>query len=379
VDFELSEEQTLIQSMAREFAMTRVAPIAAEIDREHRFPSELIPELRELGLLGVPFPEELGGAGSDYLSYALVIEQLAQACASTAVIVSAHTSLCTWPIYQFGTDAQKKEYVTKLASGEWLGAFALTEPSAGTDAGSLRTTAVLDGDEWVLNGSKTFITNGSHADVFVVLAATEPEHGTRGISAFIVEKTAAGCSVGEEESKMGIRASSTTALYFSDCRIPAAALLGAKNKGFKIALATLDGGRVGIAAQAVGIAQGALDAAVSYAKERVQFGKPIAVLQAIQWMVADSATELDAARLLLYRAAWKESRGLPYSTEAAMAKLFAGETASRVAGKAVQIHGGYGFTESYPVERAYRDAKITEIYEGTSEAQRMVIARSLLH
>jgi alkylation response protein AidB-like acyl-CoA dehydrogenase len=379
VDFELTEEQQLIQAMAREFAQTRIAPIAAEIDREHRFPAELIPEMAELGLLGVPFPEELGGAGADCVSYALVVEQIGQACGSTAVIVSAHTSLCAWPIYKYGSEAQKKTYLTRLASGQCLGAFALTEPGAGTDAGALKTTAVLDGDEWVLNGSKIFVTNGGHAETFVVFALTEPDKGTRGISAFIVERGTAGFTPGADEKKLGIKASSTTPLYFANCRIPKDALLGEQGKGLKIALSTLDGGRIGVAAQALGIAQGALDAAVSYAKERVQFGKPIGALQAIQWMVADSATEIDAARLLLYRAAWLEEMGRPYSTAAAMAKLYASETATRVAGRAIQVHGGYGFTESYPVERAYRDAKITEIYEGTSEAQRMVIARSLLY
>jgi butyryl-CoA dehydrogenase len=274
---------------------------------------------------------------------------------------------------------QKKEYLAKLAAGEWLGAFGLTEPSAGTDAGSMKTTAVLEGDQWVLNGSKCFITNGAYADVFVIFALTEPAQATRGISAFIVEKGTPGFSCGAEEKKMGIKASSTTPLYFSNCRIPREALLGKENKGFPIAMATLDVGRIGVAAQAVGIAQGALDAAVAYAKERIQFGKPIATHEAIQWMIADCATQVEAARLLVYRAAWNKDNGLPYSAEASMAKLFASETASRVAGKAIQIHGGYGFTESYSVERSYRDAKITELYEGTSEVQRMVISRSLLH
>lgn len=376
--FELTEIQSLIQNTVREFAQSAVAPIAAEIDREHRFPAELIPQLAELNLLGVPYPEELGGAGADNLSYVIVIEELARVCASTSVIVSAHTSLGTWPIYQFGTDAQKEKYLKKLASGEWLAAFALTEPGAGTDAAAGLTTAVLDGDEWVLNGSKIFITNGGYADVYIVTAMTDPSQGTKGISAFIVEKDAPGFSVGEKEHKMGIKASSTTPLYFSNCRIPKDAIIGKPGQGFKIAMQTLDGGRIGIAAQALGIAQGALDAAVKYAKERVQFGKPIATKQAIQWMIADMATQIEAARFLVYRAAWNKDNGLPYSKEAAMAKLFAAETASFVANKAVQIHGGYGYTENYPVERAMRDAKITEIYEGTSEVQRMVIAGSVL-
>lgn len=376
--FELTEIQSLIQNTVREFAQCAVAPIAAEIDRNHRFPEELIPQLAELNLLGVPYAEELGGAGADNLSYVIVIEELARVCASTSVIVSAHTSLGTWPIYQFGTDAQKEKYLQKLASGEWLGAFALTEPGAGTDAAAGMTTAVLEGDEWVLNGSKIFITNGGYADVYVVTAMTDPSQGTKGISAFIVEKDAPGFSVGEKEHKMGIKASSTTPLYFTNCRIPKDAIIGKPGQGFKIAMQTLDGGRIGIAAQALGIAQGALDASVKYAKERVQFGKPIAKQQAIQWMIADMATQIEAARFLVYRAAWNKDNGLPYSQEAAMAKLFAAETASFVANRAVQIHGGYGYTENYPVERAMRDAKITEIYEGTSEVQRMVIAGSVL-
>jgi butyryl-CoA dehydrogenase len=378
MNFELSEEQELIQKMVKEFAASDVAPIAAEIDHEHRFPEELLPKMAELGLMGVPFPEEFGGAGADYVSYTIVLEELARVCASTSVIVSSHTSLGTWPIFEYGTPAQKEKHLHALTSGEKLSAFALTEPAAGTDAASGKTTAVLDGDEYALNGSKIFITNGGYADIYIVTAMTDPDKGARGISAFIVEKDTPGFTVGEREHKMGIKASSTTPLYFSDCRIPKDALLGREGNGFKIAMQTLDGGRIGIAAQALGIAQGALDASIAYAKERVQFGKPIATLQAIQWMIADMATEIDAARFLVYRAAWHKDNNLPYGKEAAMAKLFASETATRVAGKAIQIHGGYGFTESYPVERAYRDAKITEIYEGTSEVQRMVIAGSLL-
>ena len=378
MNFELSEEQLLIRGMVKEFAASEVAPIAAEIDRNHRFPEESIPKLAKLNLLGVPYPEEFGGAGADNVSYVLVIEELARVCASTAAIVSGHTSLGTWPIFEFGTSAQKEKYVTNLASGSMLGAFAITEPGAGTDAAAGKATAFVDGDEYVLNGSKIFITNGGYADVYIVTAMTDLAAGTRGISAFIVEKGAPGFSVGEKEHKMGIKASSTTPLYFSDCRIPKDALLGKEGKGFNLAMATLDGGRIGIAAQALGIAQGALDASIAYAKERVQFGKPLAALQAIQWMIADMATDIDAARLLVYRAAWKKDQGLPYGTAASMAKLFASETSTRVADRAIQIHGGYGYTESYPVERAYRDAKITELYEGTSEVQRLVIAGSLL-
>jgi butyryl-CoA dehydrogenase len=378
MNFDLTDEQELIRETVREFAAADVAPIAAEIDREHRFPVELLPKMAALGLLGVPYPDEVGGAGADYVSYAIVVEELARVCGTTSVIVSGHTSLGTWPIYAFGTEAQKGRYLSDLTSGRRLAAFALTEPAAGTDAAAGTSTAVRDGDEYVLNGSKIFITNGGHADVYIVTAKTDLTQGTRGISAFIVERDLPGFTVGEGERKMGIRASSTPPLYFNDCRIPSDALLGDEGGGFKIAMQTLDGGRVGIGAQAVGIAQGALDAAIAYAKERVQFGKPIASLEAIQFMIADMATEVDAARLLVYRAAWCKDNGRPYAAEAAMAKLFASETATRVAGKAIQIHGGYGFTESYPVERAYRDAKITEIYEGTSEVQRMVIAKDAL-
>jgi butyryl-CoA dehydrogenase len=378
VNFDLTDEQELIRETVREFAEAEIAPVAAELDREHRFPVEVLPKLAGLSLLGMPFPEEVGGAGGDYVSYAIELEEIARVCATTSVIVSGHTSLATWPIFKFGTQAQKDRYLYDMASGHRLGAFALTEPAAGTDAGAGTATAVLSGDEYILNGSKIFITNAPYADVYIVFAKTDPAQGTRGMSAFIVEKDTPGFSVGEAEHKLGIRGSSTPPLYFADCHIPKDAILGGEGNGFKVAMQTLDGGRIGIAAQALGIAQGALDASAAYAKERVQFGKPIATLQAIQWMIADMATEIDAARLLVYRAAWCVDNGRPYSTEGAMAKLFASETATRVAGKAIQIHGGYGYTESYPVERMWRDAKITEIYEGTSEVQRMVIARSSL-
>ena len=378
MDFELSDEQQLIRDAVREFAEAEVAPIAAELDRDHRFPTELLPRLAEMNLMGMPYPEKVGGAGADYLSYLIAIEELSRACASTSVVVSAHSSLATWPVFKFGTEAQHERYLHDMASGRRLGGFALTEPAAGTDAAAGTTTATLHADGYALNGSKMFITNAPFADVYIVFAKTDPERGTRGMSAFIVEKDAPGFSVGEAEHKLGIRGSSTPPIYFSDCRIPKEALLGGEGDGFKIAMQTLDGGRIGVSAQALGIAQAALDAAIAYAKERVQFGKPIATLQAIQWMIADMATEVDAARLLVYRAASCVDKGVPYSTEGAMAKLFASETATRVAGKAIQIHGGYGYTESYPVERNYRDAKITELYEGTSEVQRMVIARSSL-
>ena len=378
MDFELTDEQELIREAVREFAEAEVAPIAAELDRDHRFPHELLPKMADLNLMGMPFPEKMGGAGADEVSYVIAVEELSRACASTGVILSAHTSLATWPIYKFGTPAQHDRYLHDMASGRRLGAFALTEPAAGTDAGAGTCTALLSGDEYILNGSKIFITNAPFAEVYIVFAKTDPAKGTRGMSAFIVEKDTPGFSVGEAEHKLGIRGSSTPPLYFTDCHIPKDALLDGEGYGFKVAMQTLDGGRIGIAAQALGIAQAALDASVAYAKERVQFGKPIADLQAIQWMIADMATEIDAARLLVYRAAWCIDNDRPYSTEGAMAKLFASEVATRVAGKAIQIHGGYGYTESYPVERNYRDAKITEIYEGTSEVQRMVIARSCL-
>jgi len=378
MDFELTDEQQLIRDAVREFAAAEVTPIAAELDRDHRFPRELLPKLADMNLMGMPYPEKEGGAGADYVSYVIAVEELSRACASTGIILSAHTSLATWPIFKFGTEAQKERYLHDMASGRRLGAFALTEPAAGTDAGAGTATATLHADGYALNGSKMFITNAPYAEVYIAFAKTDPERGTRGMSAFIVEKDTPGFSVGEAEHKLGIRGSSTPPVYFSDCRVPKEALLGAEGDGFKIAMQTLDGGRIGVSAQALGIAQAALDASVAYAKERVQFGKPIATLQAIQWMIADMATEIDAARLLVYRAASCVDNGKPYSTEGAMAKLFASETATRVAGKAIQIHGGYGYTESYPVERNYRDAKITELYEGTSEVQRMVIARSTL-
>jgi butyryl-CoA dehydrogenase len=378
MDFGLTDEQQLIRDAVREFAEAEIVPIAAEIDRDHRFPAELLPKLAEMNLMGMTFPEKEGGAGTDYVSYVIAVEEVSRACASTGIIMSSHNSLATWPIYTFGTRAQKDQYMHDMTSGRRLGAFALTEPAAGTDAAAGTCTATRDGDEYVLNGSKMFISNAPHAEIYIVFAKTDTTKGTRGISAFIVERDTPGFSVGEAEHKMGIRGSSTPPIYFTDCRIPKEALLGEEGEGFKIAMATLDGGRIGVSAQALGIAQAALDAAVAYAKERVQFGKPIANLQAIQWMLADMALDIDAARLLVYRAGWCAGSGQSYSTEGAMAKLFASEVATRVAGKAIQIHGGYGYTEAYPVERHYRDAKITELYEGTSEVQRMVIARNAL-
>ena len=379
MDFELTDEQELIRNTVREFAEAELAPVAGEVDRNHRFPAEVIPKMAELGLMGMPWPEKVGGAGADYVSYLIALEEVARGCATTSVIMTAHTTLATSPIVKFGTEAQKDKYLFDMASGRRLGAFALTEPAAGTDAAAGTCTAILKGDSYVLNGSKIFISNAPYAEIYIVFAKTDPDApGTRGMSAFIVERDTPGFTVGEAEHKLGIRGSSTPPLYFADCHIPKDALLGGEGNGFKVAMQTLDGGRIGIGAQALGIAQAALDAAVAYAKERVQFGKPIASLEAIQWMIADMATEIDAARLLVYRAGSCIDHGLPYSTEGAMAKLFASETATRVAGKAIQIHGGYGYTESYPVERHWRDAKITEIYEGTSEVQRLVISRAAL-
>lgn len=378
MDFELTDEQQLVRNMVRDFVKSELAPLAAEIDRDHRFPEEVIRKMAGLSLMGMPYPEEVGGAGTDYVSYRIALEEVSRGCASTGTIMTAHTTLATWPVFTFGTQAQKDKYLADMASGRRLGAFALTEPVAGTDAGAGTCTAVLKGDSYVLNGSKMFISNAPHAEVYIVFAKTAPERGTMGMSAFIVEKDTPGFSIGKAEHKLGIRGSATSPLFFTNCHVPADALLGREGHGFKIAMKTLDRGRIGIAAQAVGIAQAALDASIAYAKERVQFGKPIAAFQAIQWMIADMATEIDAARLLTYRAASCEDHGRPHSTEGAVAKLFASETATRVAGKAIQIHGGYGYTEGYPVERNWRDAKITEIYDGTSEAQRMIIARSCL-
>ncbi|MDR0593589.1 MAG: acyl-CoA dehydrogenase family protein [Bifidobacteriaceae bacterium] len=376
--FQLTDEQVLTRDSVREFAEAEIAPIAAEIDQNHRPPLESIGKLAEAGLLGMLIPEEYGGAGLDALSYAIAIEELSRVCATHGVLVEAHSSLCTWAIAHHGTEDQKRKYLPDLASGEAVGAFGLTEPNAGSDASSLATTAVRDSDEFVLNGQKIFITNGGFAKTFVIMARSTDAPGVKGISAFIVERGRPGFEILEPERKMGIRGSSTTPLAFTGCRIPAANLLGQEGAGFKIAMQILDGGRTGIAAQAVGIAQGAFEAACKYAKERVQFGRPIAALQAIQWLIADMAVDIAAGRALVYRAADLESRGEPHGQAAAMAKLFCGEMATRVTGKAIQVHGGVGYTEAYPVERAYRDAKITEIYEGTSEIQRLVIARHYL-
>lgn len=378
MNFELSKEHEMIRDVVRKFAETEAKPIAAEIDAEGRFPSETVEKMKKAHILGVPFPQEYGGAGSDDLAYAITVEELSRVCGTTGVICSAHTSLGSWPIYKYGTEEQKQKYLVPMAKGEKIGAFGLTEPNAGTDAAGQQTTAVLDGDEWVLNGSKIFITNGGQAQVYIVMAMTDKSKGNHGITAFIVESDAPGFSIGKVEDKLGIRGSATTELVFQNCRIPKENLLGEIGKGFKVAMTTLDGGRIGIASQALGIAQGALDEAIAYIQEREQFGKPISKFQGLQWMVADMATKVEAARFLVYRAAYNKSKGLPYAKEAAMAKLYAAEVAMEVTTKAVQLFGGYGYTKDYPVERMMRDAKITEIYEGTSEVQRMVIAGAVI-
>jgi len=379
MNFELTEEQNLIRDMVRSFAEAEVAPSARERDEEERFDRALMYDrLAELGLTGIVFPEEYGGAGADYISYAIAVEELSRVCGSTGVTLSAHLSLCANPIYMFGTEAQKQKYLIPLAKGEKLGAFGLTEPSAGSDAGGTKTTATKDGNDWILNGSKIFITNAGEAEIYVVLARSDKSaEKHRGISAYIVEKGTPGFSFGKKEAKMGIRSSPTMELVFDNCRIPGENLLGQEGQGFKVAMKTLDGGRIGIASQALGIAQGALDAAIAYTRDREQFNKPVASFQGVQFQLADMATQVEAARLLIYNAAYRASAGLSYSQESAMAKLFASETAMKVTTQAVQLHGGYGYTREFPVERMMRDAKITEIYEGTSEIQRVVIGAAL--
>lgn len=378
MNFGLNREQELVRQMVREFAVNEVKPIAAEIDETERFPMENVKKMAELGMMGIPFPKELGGAGGDVLSYIISVEELSKVCGTTGVILSAHTSLCASLIYENGTPAQKEKYLVPLAKGEKIGAFGLTEPGAGTDAAGQQTTAVLDGDNYILNGSKIFITNGGVADTFIVFAMTDKSQGTRGISAFIVEKGFPGFSIGKKEDKLGIRASSTTELIFENCIVPKENLIGKEGKGFGIAMKTLDGGRIGIAAQALGIAEGAYEETIKYMKERKQFGRPLSAFQGLQWMIAEMETKIEAAKLLVYKAAWLKQNKLPYSVDAAKAKLFAAEVAMDVTTKAVQLHGGYGYTKEYPVERMMRDAKITEIYEGTSEVQKMVIAGAAL-
>ncbi len=378
MDFNLTEEQKLIRQGVKEFCERYVSPIADEVDQEPRFPAETVKKLAEQDWLGIPYPVEYGGAGADYLSYIIVLEELSRACATTGFTLECHTSLAEFPLFKYGTEEQKQKYLKPLCKGEMLGSFALTEPGAGTDAAAGATTAVLDGNEWVLNGSKIFISNAPVAGMIVVFAMTDKSKGTKGISAFIVPAEAPGLQIGRHLNKMGIRGSLTAEVFLKDCRIPKENLLGGEGQGFKIAMATLDGGRIGIAAQALGIAQSALDESVKYARERVQFGKPIGTFQAIQWMLANMATEVQASRYLVYNAAWTYDQGMPYSSQAAMAKLFASETASRQTDRAIQVHGGIGYIKGTKVERLYRDAKITEIYEGTSEVMRMVIGGGLM-
>ena len=378
MEFGLTREQELVKQMVKDFALNEVKPIAAEVDETEMFPMENVKKMGKLGMMGIPFAKEYGGAGGDVLSYILTVEELSKVCATTGVIVSAHTSLGAGAINDFGTEEQKQKYLVPLAKGEKIGAFGLTEPGAGTDAAGQQTVAVLDGDHYVLNGSKIFITNGGVADIFVIFAMTDKKQGTRGISAFIVEKEFPGFSIGKVEDKLGIRGSSTTELIFENCIVPKENLLGKEGKGFGMAMKTLDGGRIGIAAQALGIAEGAYEEAIKYMKERKQFGRNLGAFQGLQWMVADMDTKIEAARHLVYKAAWLKQNKLPYSVDAARAKLFAAEVAMEVTTKAVQIHGGYGYTKDYPVERMMRDAKITEIYEGTSEVQKMVISGAAL-
>lgn len=378
MEFGLSKQHEMLRQMYREFAETEVKPLAAEVDEQEMFPEETVAKMAKAGFFGIPIPKEYGGEGGDDLGYAMAVEELARVCATTSVIISAHTSLCAWPLLKFGTEEQKQKYLVPLAKGEHIGAFGLTEPNAGTDASMQQTTAVLDGDAYVLNGSKIFITNAEKASTYIIMAMTDKSQGTRGISAFIVEKGMPGFSFGLPEKKMGIRGSHTCELIFEDVRVPKENLLGREGMGFKIAMQTLDGGRIGIAAQALGIAAGALDETITYVKERKQFGRPLSAFQNTQFQLADLANQVEAARLLVYRAAWCKQSGLPYTVPAAHAKLFAAECAMRVTTKCVQLFGGYGYTRDYPVERMMRDAKITEIYEGTSEVQRMVISGSLL-
>ncbi len=378
MDFSTDKEHALLAEMYKAFAEAEVKPLAKEIDEKELFPEETVRKMARYGMMGIPFPKEYGGAGGDNLAYIQAVEALSKVCGTTGVILSAHTSLCAAPIYEYGTEEQKRKYLLPLARGEKLGAFGLTEPNAGTDAAGQQTTAEAKDDHWLLNGSKLFITNAGPAETYIVLAMTDKSKGTRGISAFIVEKGMPGFTIGKKEEKMGIRGSSTCELVFENVKLPKENLLGKEGGGFGLAMKTLDGGRIGIAAQALGLAQGAIDETVAYVKERKQFGKAIAEFQNTQFQLADMQAKTDAARLLVYRAAFLKDRKLPYSVEAATAKLFASETAMEVTTKAVQLHGGYGYTREYPVERMMRDAKITEIYEGTSEVQRMVISAAML-
>ncbi len=378
MDFRIPKEHEILREMYREFTENEVKPLAEEVDEKEMFPVETVKKLARYGFLGIPFPKEYGGEGGDNLAYAMAVEELSKACATTSVIVSAHTSLCAAPIYEFGNEEQKQKYLIPLAKGEMLGAFGLTEANAGTDAAGQQTKAVLEGDHYILNGSKIFITNAGYADLYIIMAMTDKSKGVKGISAFIVEKDFEGFSIGKKEAKMGIKGSSTCELIFENCKVPKENLLGRIGQGFRIAMKTLDGGRIGIGAQALGIAQGAIDETVKYVKERKQFGKSISKFQNTQFTLADMQTKTDAARLLVYRAANAKDNKGSYGNYAAMAKLFASEAAMDVTTRAVQLHGGYGYTREYPVERMMRDAKITEIYEGTSEVQKMVIAGNML-
>ncbi|MBQ9254803.1 MAG: acyl-CoA dehydrogenase [Bacteroidales bacterium] len=378
MDFSLTKQEQLFLQMVREFAETEVKPLAAEVDEQERFPMETVEKMSKIGLMGIPIPKQYGGQGGTTQMYSMAVEELSKVCATTGVIVSAHTSLCAHPILEFGTEEQKQKYLPKLASGEWIGAFGLTEPNAGTDAAMQQTTAVDAGDKWILNGSKIFITNASYANVYIIFAMTDKSLGTKGISAFIVERDFKGFSVGKKEKKLGIRGSATCELIMENCEVPKENILGKEGKGFKIAMITLDGGRLGIASQALGIAEGAMNETVKYVKERKQFGRAIGQFQNTQFQLANMETKINAARLLVRSAAYKVDNGLPFSKDASMAKLYCAETAMEMTTKAIQFHGGYGYTREYPVERMFRDAKITEIYEGTSEVQRMVIAGQLL-
>lgn len=378
MNFQLSKEHQLLLKMYREFAETEVKPLAKEVDDKEMFPVETVKKMARYGFMGIPFPKQYGGAGGDNLAYTLAVEELSRVCGTTGVILSAHTSLCAAPIYENGTEAQKQKYLIPLAKGEKIGAFGLTEPNAGTDAAGQQTVAELNGDHYIMNGSKIFITNAGYADIYIILAMTNKAQGTKGITAFILEKGMPGFTIGKKEEKLGIRGSSTCELIFENVKVPVENMLGKEGKGFGLAMKTLDGGRIGIAAQALGLAQGALDETVNYCKERKQFGKSISKFQNTQFQLADMQVRTDASRLLVYRAACLKDAKQPYAVEAASAKLFAAETAMDVTTKAVQLHGGYGYTREYPVERMMRDAKITEIYEGTSEVQRMVISANLL-
>ena len=378
MDFSLTEDQKMLRTMVRDFAEKELEPIAAQIDEEARFPAESIVKAAEIGLTGAGFPEEYGGSGGGAIEQAIVFEEVARVCAATSVILIVTNELAGYPIYTFGSEEQKQRFLVPLMKGEKLGAFGLTEAGAGSDVAALGTTATRQNDGYTLNGNKLFITNGAEADIMVVFATVDKSAGYRGITGFIVEKGTPGFSVGKLEHKLGIRASSTAELVFENCFVPEANRLGDEGRGFRIALGTIDGSRIGIAAQAVGIAQGAFDKALAYAKERQQFGQPIADFQAIQWMLADMATQIDAARLLTHRAANLKDTGLPFVKESSMAKVFAAEAAMFVTSKAIQIYGGYGYIKDYPLERYFRDAKITELYEGTSEMQRMTIARQLI-